>query len=757
MGNINPQYNDRVRYTLKNRNFESLIVTEPIGWNDDEKEYARHENYHGVFAKFSNSLKFIDSGAEYIQLVLDVYGINEEIELIRDEKHPQTDVWTLSYSGFLDLSTWTRENNQVSVKFNSGGLEQLLKSRESEKIEIDRNTTIDGKTIPELETIYVEHEGRRIFLKTTYEIKPTENTVVMYNQTNGQTRGSDYPIPLALKNKSHEEAQSPIVGTRIGDDEWDRSASGETGSMFFAVSDFDRTLRIRFNLRFRVRITSFDDINFFRFWLSLITYKNSSNYNYKQKNILYTTDNYYAINNDNFSISFDQTINLLAGESLGLIVSQNMDGSNGHSAHLDISVENIESDYFEITEDSFFEKTNAKAVLAHEMGERLVTIGTNTEQSFYSDFLGRTDIGYLIDGKAALTAFSHGFWIRGFDKLPIPTEGPPKVENLYKPLTTSFKEFVESMSAVWNIGIGIEKVGFRERVRLEELSYFYNLNVTIRLPNQVKNVKRTIAADKYYSSFEGGFKEGGDYEEACGLDEYNVKSTFTTFINRLKNSYVKLSNYRGDSYGIEFARRKQKSFNNTEDTSYDDKIFFLDLKRFLPSLFKQRKWQDDFQSAPTGIFSPETATNLRFSPFNCLLRHSWWFSGGLKKYLTEYVRYGSSVSNSQLKTKLRTDSTYVNNLSNTPGNGNEYAENGNIINSELQTSRFIPEEIEFEHVCDFDVMQQVNGTTTILGKKIPNFYGLVEFINEKNEIEKGFLFNLKPNGKGAWKLLKANR
>ncbi|OIQ22209.1 MAG: hypothetical protein BM557_02195 [Flavobacterium sp. MedPE-SWcel] len=194
---------------------------------------------------------------------------------------------------------------------------------------------------------------------------------------------------------------------------------------------------------------------------------------------------------------------------------------------------------------------------------------------------------------------------------------------------------------------------------------------------------------------------------------------------------------------MEFARRKQKNLNDTEDTSYDNKIFFLDLKRFTSTLFKQRKWEDDFENAPAGVFSPDTATNLRFSPFNCLLRHAWWFSGGLTKYLTEHVRYSSSVSNSNLRTRLL--------------GGNEYAENGNIINSELDRPRFVPEIIEFEHLCDFEVMQQVNGTSSILGKNIPNLYGLVEFINERNEVEKGYLMNLKPNKKGKWKLLKVNR
>jgi hypothetical protein len=73
------------------------------------------------------------------------------------------DINLLRLPGLIDLD---QGKNQVSVKFNSGGLEQLLKSRESEKVEVDRLTTIDGKAIPELPTIDVELEGRRIFLKS---------------------------------------------------------------------------------------------------------------------------------------------------------------------------------------------------------------------------------------------------------------------------------------------------------------------------------------------------------------------------------------------------------------------------------------------------------------------------------------------------------------------------------------------------------------------------------------------------------------
>lgn len=778
MSNINTAYNDRVRYTLRNKNFSSLIVSEPIGWKDDEKEYSRHETYHGIVAKFSNSLKFIDKGADFIQLVYDIYGINEQIELIRDERHPETDVWTNTYSGYLDLSTWQRENNKVSVKFNSGGLEQLLKSRESEKIEIDRTTTIDGKTIPELIPIDVELDGRRIFLKSLLKTPLQDNNIWLEIVSKGNTRSQIGSFPLKIENKSHEEVSEVSNQSTTGDDGVVNGAM-----MFFLNSNTRRVLDVSIDLKYKADVFADNEINYGEYNICLTTYKDGIAYNLKNRRLLHSYNylNFHSqLGSSNpfvygysgvsdyvqpveHSLIHNENIELLPGESLALEVYILADlGTNVTVGRF--LVQTYGTGTIKIDENSFQEKTNAKAVLAHEACERLVTIATNNDTAFYSDFLGRTDVkdingksmNYPVDGKASLTAITHGFWVRGFDRLPIPSE-IPFIENNFKPISTSFKEFTESMNAVWNIGIGIEKIGFRERVRLEEKSYFFNRNVTIKLPNQVKNVKRSVATEKYYSSLEFGYELGGSYEEACGLDEYNAKSNFTTIINRVKNVYNVLSKYRADSYGMEFARRKQKSLNNTEDTTYDSNIFLMDLKRGVTSLFKQRKWQDDFSQAPTGTFSPETATNLRFSPFNCLLRHAWWFSGGLKKYENDFVRYGSSTANSRLKTKLRNDSNYLLDQNNTFGSGNEYAEDGNIINIELQASRFIPEEIEFEHICDFNVMQQINGSTTILGKTIQNLYGLVEFTNEKGEKETGFLMNLKPNGKGQFKILKANR
>ena len=453
--------------------------------------------------------------------------------------------------------------------------------------------------------------------------------------------------------------------------------------------------------------------------------------------------NLWDVNNKTINIpDFDLNLVVNQGESIALefYIKADLQNFTFNRARFYVDISEIKGNLF-AEEDSYFEPSKAKCYLAHDLLNQLTTIASNNKKAFYSDYFGRTDLGYSINGPGAYIAATHGFAIRGFNKLPLP-DPELNIENLYKPMTTSLKDAFSSLKSVLNVGVGIEEVNGKERVRVEELSYFYNNNVTIKLPNPVKNVKRAVASQYYFPSIEVGFESGYENEEAQGLDEPNGKSNFTTIINKGKNTFSILSKYIGGMYSPEFTRRKPFSKYPSQDTKYDTDVFLLDLKPG-NGILQQRKWQDDFVKEPTGIFSPETATNLRFSPFNMLLRHSWMIASGLTKFATEKVRYGSSTANSQLKTQLI--------------GKNEYSENGDIINAELMKPRFVNEWIEFEHECTFDIMQMIQGTTIIQGKKIQNFYGTVEFINEKNQVEKGFLFNLKPNGKGQFKILKSNR
>lgn len=748
---VSPTQYNRVQYELSFTGESTLVIDEPRGWNDDEKEFARNKQYHGIFTNFSNNLSFVGNGAEYIRYIKALYGINAKIKMTKREIHPRTELWVVSYTGFLDLPTMIQENDEIQVKFNASGLEQSIKARENEKIEIERADTLLGREMTPLSVENLELSGREIFLDTKFDVSEVNNEADCIIESNaGGQRNQTCNIPLRLIQNSHQG----IVQTTQPQSNATEQSGNLNGCFLFDLG-FDRTFDINLSVSLDAFFQQYENIEWVRYQVCLTTYENGFDFDLKNRIVLRELSSFLPSDDPNalprdFDTALPQftkpmnditytnpAFEVLEGESVALEVFLEGDMFVDNNAGCRCFAQNVVSE-LQMTEDSFRPPTNTKAVMAHELGDRIVEIISDKENAFYSDYLGRTDIGYDQDGDAGLTATAHGMWIRQFDKLP-ETE-----DNKYKAFTTSWKDYFESLQAVHNIGVGIETVGFRERVRVEELSYFYNLTTTIKLPFQIKNEKRTVATDYFFSSVEIGYEKGGEYEEAFGLDEYNVKSTFITIVEAIQNVLQRISKYRADSYGYEFARRQPRENDPTVDTPYDKDIWLFNVKRYF-STWREKKWQDELEQAPENVFSPNTATNLTWSPFNLLrYKHPWVIASSLIDYPLNFIRYGSSEANSKLKTQLIGEE--------------EYSENeAEVLNTDFGRARVVPEWIEFEHPVDFDLMQQVEGKSTILGREIRNVYGLVEFTNRNGDTEHGFLYSLKPNGNGEWKLLKANR
>jgi hypothetical protein len=762
MDGLGVNYFNRVKYEFFNEIFGTLEMNDdPKGWDSDNKEIARNDDYFGITSKFSNNLEFFGDAAEFIRNVKYVEDIRGQIRLTKYERNPQTDVWERIYWGYLDLSTFIGTKSSVKVKFNSGGLEQAIKNRESEDFEIDRLTTVNGFPLDPLRTIDVALDGRRIFLKSLWKQSTTDNYVnVTVTSDAGNERSQSAGFPMNLDSRSHEEAQTvlPISNGSVND--------GTTGMMLLANVQRDKLIKIKGkNIKFKPRLVGNPlewqvNFNWTRVRVSITTYKNGLNYEVKHRNTLWmvygdndeSMNEFYNTNDVMQALNdFELDIELNQGESIALEVLLQSDLNFGNNRRTSYMIYDVEGE-IAIEEDSVFEPSKSKAVLYHEYLERLVSICTDKTNAFRSNFFGRTNIGYPSNGKGALTGVLHGFWVRGFEK------DTTNTDDRFKPITTSLRDAIDNAIVLHNVSMGIESVNNIEKVVVEDIRYFFRDDITIRLPLQAKNVERTPYTKMYFDAVEFGSSKGGDYEEANGLDEPNTRSRFTTVYGTTKNTYSKVSSYRFDSYGLEFARRKPKLSFPTTDTNYDTDVFCLDLKQStLPNVYQTRKYADDFSEIPTGVFAPETAFNLRYSPLNIALRHSNVFSGCLKKYPAEKLRYSSSENNNNLYTKLRTDSGYQNDPFATVGNGFGYAENSDVPNNELKRGFIYPEQIKFEHKCDFDVLKLLDGFTVINGKRVPNFYGKVEFTNEFGQLEYGWILSVKPNGKGEFIILKSNQ
>jgi hypothetical protein len=380
-----------------------------------------------------------------------------------------------------------------------------------------------------------------------------------------------------------------------------------------------------------------------------------------------------------------------------------------------------------------------------------MSIITGEKNKFYSKLFGRAggnrarsnrDLisnGYSKDGEYGYIGLTSGFWLRNFN---------PKSDK-YKSMQLSLKDAIDSLIAVFNVGICVENVNMQQRLRIEGLDYFYRDEVVIELPFQVADLKRKVDKDLFFSGTEMGYEKGGDYENELGLDEPNTTTSTVTPLRRTSNKYTQRSKIRSDDYGAELTRRKPEKYFPEEDTEGDEDNWFLDLKKSEGSNYIQKHWSDRLESEPKGILDPDSYRGFLFTPLRMLLRHGWIIRAGMEQAvnLAKNIKYVSKNANKKLETHFI-------------GEPEALSESDDIQVSKLRRSKFLPEVITFKHPINQELMNKILGSTEIARdgdvENVPNVYFKIRFINDKGEKETGYILEIDPKESGSFKVQKAN-
>lgn len=727
-------FNDREKYKLTSAYGTLHLDRDPMGWKDSETDIIRSEKTYGVFLSISNNLQFTGKAKDFLETNYDLYGVMAKVKLTKQVKHPKTDEWQLAYTGYLDFTTRKIENNKFSIDFIEGGLRELLVSQMKEKFELNRTTDIKGNTIYELAPDVLTLEGRDIYL-----LSKLESTTGTYMFRSGEwDSGEDFreayaPLPMeVMANSDPANIGGPIES--LGEHQQNITGSH---TMFFLVADRDRgRTRIKLNATFRIDHIDEDDVSNPSFKVVFRKYTDGDTFTLVEEVVLEDIGNPFSQIGNTFTIDLEDEIknifssgtDPLEGESftVGFFSNASYGDGLGDTGHMNIVLNNYSAS-LQWAEDSFFDRTNCNFMTAFEVGKRLSEIYTGSP-AFESSLLTNDwpDLGFTCGG-----------WIRNLRKK---TEAEVEID---WPLTISFEQYYKSIHAIEPVGYGIVSLGNKQYIAFEKLRYFFQPYTTIRL-GKVANIKRQTAAEFVFASIATGYSKGGNYEKPLGLDEYNIQANYITPVTKVDTKYEAIGESRTDSYAVEDARRMPYEDFPDQDTPYDKDNFLIDAKVFHPGLtttYEPRLWQDDFESAPTGVYSPETAFNLRLTPAYNRNRHAYWFNAATVKFPTDKVRYTNNEGNSQLQTTL---------IGGTP-----IKENDDILISELSNPLFEPEWVEFELPFTQEVMDQLTGSTKINGQEVNNYYGMVEFLNERNQKEKAYLFTAKIKNEIKFKALKA--
>jgi hypothetical protein len=746
---LNP--NNDVQFVLKAPNRNSLFLNkEPDGWNEDELEIERNKDYHGIFTKITNKLIFYGDQRDYIHNAYILGGINTDLRLtkyitrdIENESGVKEVKFFERYSALADYSTMVIKNNGLEINFNSNDLAELLQSHEDDTFEIERKDSIDNVLLDDIEFNYIKIEGRDITGSGEQQISLFEykqepdgtkyqeviigDTGFVVCRTEIISQGTERHSPVNLRGEFPET--NPTSGVA-------------TDAMFFIDDIIDSgIINLDFNFNFSVNIKRKEWNGGGTVECDLVKYRwNGTGYaEVTVESIVNIATVYTSWKSVNITGN-RKIIGLKHDEGLMFRWRSSGTGKN---------IAKFYSFSINFTTIEFYESSpSIKYLFIHDVYERLLYILTGEKNRFYSKFFGRTELGYTQDGLddkgnlgGGLIGVTSGFWIRQFNPL----------SEKYKSLQISLKDLNESNKAVFNIGVGIETVNLKERLRVEELKYFYQSRTVVKLPNQILNVKRSVDKKLFFSGTELGYSFGNSTDDDdIGLDEPNVKTNTVTPIRKSELKYSLTSKIRSDEYKFEKLRRKPQALYPDSDTNEDENNWYLDIVRdnsIVPIEFRQANWDDRLQKEPSGIHSPSTFRSMIFTPFRMLLRHGWIIRSGMEPYFNKFIKYVSSAKNSALSMLFI-------------GETEEYKENSDILVSKLDRARFLPEIIEFEHDVDEDLMDLILGTTNILingsYEDVPNFYFKIEYTNEYEEIERGYLISLKPKGNGKFKVIRAN-
>lgn len=731
-----------------------LTNNEPTNLENSSPVLKRSTKNLSFTTTYSKDVVFTGSGARFL---IDAYafrGTEADVIYVEYRFNEQTDEEYEFLNVELNFSQYSEEGGTVKVPALTGGLASVTKARLSDSVELDRVTDLDGNDIEPVTTNRFEVTNRPLELKSLIETESEDsvNTSVYRMKYNSSIYYRFFPIPLSLTYESDDSVgsvfsnqQSQIPFSKIlntNDIAPIHGLSNVRSQCFYYNSDANKTIKATFVVKINAKLLRDEDLSskHFSIRLAKLTGRENPVFSFPTLNIseiesgsnfpeldnfetLIQGNNLFTSENEYFTATITKSINLLKGDSLMYccFAGGNFIESSGN-AYLNINLSDIDCS-INIYENSTRTdlNRNVRCYRNEEVGKTLMNILSGSKEKYLSSFFSSSTFKN--------TALSSGKMIRSISRSTV---------------STSLKNFLDNANTLFSMGYNIEKINGKETLVHEKIEHFFRPEVIITLPNQVSKLSRKPATEFMASTIKSGYaKPSGDnlYEEVNGQNEVNVENEYILPMNRVVKDYDLVSPYRADSEGKTLTLRQTVAVNPTGDYRTDNTIFNLDLKPTETGVFKERTWVDDFEEPPLNVFSPDTMTGLRITPFRNMKRHFPVIGSQLTKLQDKYIRYTSTRGSSIMETKIK---------------GGEYIkENGNYLISSIESAIFVNEWIEFEYPVSNELLDKINGYTIEGNRKIPNIYYKIQFINDKNEFEYGYLFELKPNKEGKWKILKA--
>lgn len=684
------------------------LIKDPIGWDTLGKKIKRFGldsggtgmRWHGVFFEFNVKLGFIKDGKAFIQNFYEKYGVEQEI-LLRIEKREGSHKFIVDYEGRLNLVSYEIDAIKVECTIENTGFLQKLKNRADVKVDTgslislggvainplgggeSQNITLHSRTLRSLYTKKSDADVSNIEPATGKPMVPGKNYLLFSL--------NDFVVDEIDAREDHGCQISSIDPTTVSKYQFKVKYKGS----------------YTFNIRPIYYLNTSGAINWTVKWF--LTTGKPGAFTTTQ---IGSTDSATGTSEITGAPELiNHIVHLLPDDEIYVYGECTVSSGGANFNYLPYNFTypiHPQQVTFSIVADTKFVSSavptpTTKTVMIHEFWTRLIQSITDRKDAdvFYSEYYGRTDLGYAVDGPGSMKAITNGFQLRGIDK----------------PIYGTLKGQIDNCLALDGIGLGIERVNGRERVRVEPLAYWYQGKRMMRL-NHILGIKKSVGGDLMYNTIEGGIDKWKNVKSS-DLDEFNAKREWLTPITQVKKTLSLRSPYITSGSSIEYARRID---DKKQDSDVDNDNFVIAVHRdggnFVPDT------NEAFASA-SGIVDPETAYNLKLSPARCLRRNGSLIRSFLERYKDQKISFTFGEANSALFTRLTTESI-------------GFFENDPIAIDTLEPPRFLAEIYSLRAKLTTDQMKALNNVNVADQE---NVWGFIEFSETDRDHKRGYLLS----------------
>ncbi|RSK50125.1 hypothetical protein [Hymenobacter rigui] len=686
---------------------------DPIGWEDMGVQLHRDSKYHGMTTEYTVELGFVKEGRAYLAQLLDVAGVEASASLLVEVYDSNTFYWETYYQGPLDLSNATQTATEFRCTAEKTGFTIKFLNRLDTTVDLLGRESVSGNALPAFAPTTVELHSKAISQR--YEVVTPADPPPAFPDyvTDGESRFKSMYFgfgPAAVDEFGVQEVGGGTVTMPTGNSnpEVPVYTTKERGlfSIDFTIlcllriqrqngrGDFDKAdgkVYFRINDEPPVELFSFQDSGIAGEYRKQLTaaYRLTRNLNIGDRIYLYGRLHVYDI----------------SGPAIG-------------PYNFTVLLEMQAGSYFKMSADTQTDPTPAAGLLVYEALDRLAQALTDQPVALRSAFYGRTDTrpAYPADGPGSLTMVTGGFQVRGF---PL----------LLKSVYATWKDLFDSLHAAHWLGYGTERLpDGTEVVRVEQASYFYADEVVLTLAAPVQDYLPDTAGtltsnlllkeqpDRTYITAKAGWQKW-QTQSLNGLDEFNATREWALPLVQPDATYDAVGGYITAGFYLESTRRQRYDATATTDDRADNENFLICLLRAPLGGFQTERNQ--LFAEVSGLYSPDTAYNLRLSPARMLWRHGPALAAGLRFQQGRRLRFSFGEGNNALSTRLPGETAVV--------------EGADIPVAELGAPLWRAQSWEFTAPC----------TRTQAAAVLANPRGRIRFQDERGQWQEGWIMDFK--------------